>query len=90
MTTFNPDNLQEQFDYFLRNQERLVQLYPGRYLVICNQKVVESFDDKYLAYLFLIKSGLLGLAIMQLCAPGPDCYTINIFSKNFGSVLTIN
>lgn len=40
----NEKNLKPDFEFVERNRSRFFKLYPNKYLIILNKKVVNSFD----------------------------------------------
>jgi hypothetical protein len=61
------DILEKEFEYFTENHSELYNLYPNRYLVIKDQKVLFDVSQK---------NGLVpGTYIIQKCEEGVDSYT---------------
>jgi len=77
------DKTKELFDYYLEHQDELVEEYNGKYLVICNNSVVGSFDDEDTAYFHAVEKYGLGNFIIQLCTPGDEAYTINMYTPMY-------
>ena len=70
------DILEKEFEYFTENHSELYRLYPNRYLVIKDQKVLFDEDSVKLALEVSTKSGLIpGTYIIQKCEEGVDSYT---------------
>lgn len=76
-------NLEDLFNWYLSNQDKLVEQYNGKYLVIKDNQVVAVYDDENTAYFEASDKYGLGNFILQLCTPGKDAYTINICSPAF-------
>lgn len=78
--------LKEEFEYYLANQNELVKVYYGKFIVIKEQKVVGVYDSEIEAYSESIKTLELGTFLIQECLPGEENYTQTfrtrvIFSK---------
>ncbi len=67
------------FEWYLANQEKLVEQYNGKYLVIKDNAVVGAFDSEDEAFFNAEKNYGLGNFIVQLCTPGQGAYTVNIY-----------
>jgi hypothetical protein len=70
--------LQRELDYFIANQERLVERYRDKVLVIKDQQVVGAYDTPIEAYTEAQKKYDLGTFMIQPCSPGPAAYTVTI------------
>lgn len=73
--------LEKEFQYYLDNQDELVQMYNGKFLVIKNQKVIASYDSEEDAYFESQKEHELGTFLIQKCTPGNDAYTQTFHSR---------
>ena len=71
------------FQWYLANQEQLIQKYNGKYIVIKDNSVVDDYTDENEAYLISEKKYGLGNFIIQLCTPGDDAYTIHIYTPQY-------
>lgn len=69
---------QEELDFFIKNQERLVRDYGGKALVIKGQEVCAVYNTALEAYLQVQRDKQLGNVMIQMCFPGPDAYTVTI------------
>lgn len=70
------DILEKEFEYFTENHSELYNLYPNRYLVIKDQKVLFDEDSVKHALDVSQKHGLVpGTYIIQKCEEGVDSYT---------------
>ena len=64
------------FEWYLVNQDSLVEKYNGKFLVIKDFEVVGVYDDRSSAYFDALEKYGLGNFMTQLCTPGEDAYTI--------------
>lgn len=71
------------FEWYLANQEKLVEQYNGKYLVIKDNAIVDAFDSEDEAFFNAEEKYGLGNFIVQLCTPGKEAYTVNIYSPVF-------
>ena len=68
--------LSKEFQFYLRNQRRLVKKFNGRVLVIKDKKVIGNYGTETEAIQETQKQGhKLGTFLVQKCEPGPDSYT---------------
>ena len=67
--------LQEEFEYYLENQEELVKKFLNKFLVIKDKTVVGAYDTKGEAYNDATKKFDLGTFIIQHCLPGTLSHT---------------
>lgn len=72
--------IQELFKYYLRNQDRLVKEYNGKYLVITKDGVAGAYDTEPEGYYAAKSQFGLGQFIVQLCTPGDEAYSQQFFS----------
>jgi len=75
-----PPLFQDELNYFIANQDRLVAEYPNKVLVLKDEQVVAAYDTIMEAYLEAQKTYPLGTFMLQPCKPGPEAYTITINS----------
>ncbi|TSD03503.1 MAG: hypothetical protein Athens071416_184 [Parcubacteria group bacterium Athens0714_16] len=73
--------LKIEFEFYLRNQTKLVKKYNGRYLLIFGNRVRGDFESYDSAYIFGSKKYKLGKFLIQKCSPGEEDYAANIFYK---------
>jgi len=71
------------FNWYISNQDFLVGKYNGKYLVLTEQGVWKAFQTYIEAYYSAEQHIGLGKFIIQLCTPGKDAYTINMYSPNY-------
>lgn len=76
-------NLEQLFQWYLDNQQQLVEKYNGKFLVIKDNQVVDVFDDENTAYFDASEKYGLGNFIIQLCTPGNGAYTIDMYTPRF-------
>lgn len=78
--------LEKELEFFIANQERLVQEYRGKTLVIKDQKVVGVYETPLEAYTASMEKYEPGTFMIQPCTEGTDAYTVTITSHElFGS-----
>lgn len=68
----------DELDFFIRNQEGLVKQYAGKALVIKGNEILAVHDTPLAAYMQVQQDKQLGEVMIQVCAPGPDAYTVTI------------
>lgn len=68
----------EELDFFIANQESLVEKYRGKFLVLIGPKVVGAYESALAAYLEAQKKHEIGSFMIQNCIPGPEAYTVTI------------
>ncbi|MDD4730199.1 MAG: hypothetical protein PHN55_15790 [Dysgonamonadaceae bacterium] len=74
-------NLKEQFEWYLKNQQDLVNRYNGKILVIKDKEIVGVYDSEDIALFEASKKFGLGNFLIQLCTPGNDAYTQTFHSR---------
>ena len=74
-------NLREEFQYYLDNQDRLVEEYGGKVIVIKDSKVIGVFDSDLEAIEEVSKEHELGTFLVQKCEAGPDSYLLTYHSR---------
>lgn len=73
--------LEREFEYYLKNQERLVKEHNGKVLVIKNCAVIGVYDSDQEAIEKTTKQHELGTFLVQLCEPGADSVTQTFNSR---------
>lgn len=73
--------LQNELEYYIKNQAELVKQYRGKYLVIKDQEVKHASDTLQQAYEYAKEHFELGTFIIQHCLPGKDSYTQTYHSR---------
>jgi len=69
---------EEELDFFIKNQDGLVKKYAGKALVIKGNEVCAVHNTPLEAYVQIQRDQQLGKAMIQVCLPGPDAYTVTI------------
>jgi len=79
------ENLQKEFEFYLRHQDELVRKYNGKVLAIKNEQVIGVYDSEWEAVSQTQKTEPLGTFIVQKCEPGDESYTMKFHSRvSFG------
>jgi hypothetical protein len=73
--------LDKEFQYYLDNQNILVEKYDGRYIVIVGEKVVGDYDGYPQALSNSLKNYEMGTFLVQKCSPGEKDYTFTFHSR---------
>lgn len=73
--------LQDEFQYYIDNQEALFGLYPNKHLIIKDNEVVGSFDTQMEAYNSATSRFDMGTFLLQHCTAGKDSYTQTFHSR---------
>lgn len=68
--------LDKEFQWFLDNQEKLVEKYNGKILVIVGEEVKGAFDTDPEAYGYAMNNFEYGSFLLQLCIPGEEAYSM--------------
>lgn len=76
-------DLKALFQWYLDNQSKLVEQYNGKYLVIKDNQVAGAYNDENTAYFEAESKYGLGNFIIQLCTPGEEAYTVNMYTPRF-------
>ena len=69
---------EKELNYFIKNQERLVEQYQNKVLIIKGEHVVGVSDTPLQAYLQASAQYQPGTFMIQPCLPGPDAYTVTV------------
>lgn len=75
-----PDPLKKNLDWYIANQQELSAKYDGKVLLIVDQKLIAAFDSMGEAYTTALKTYAPGSFTLQPCSPGPDSYTLTLYS----------
>ncbi|KAA6327343.1 hypothetical protein EZS27_023668 [termite gut metagenome] len=73
--------LEEQFNWYIENQEELVKKYNGKVIVIKDKTVVGAYGNEYEALVESEKQYQIGTFLIQKCSPGTEAYTQNFSSR---------
>ncbi|MEK6406254.1 MAG: hypothetical protein AABN34_04745 [Acidobacteriota bacterium] len=68
----------KELAFFIDNQEKLVEQYKGKILVIKNDEIIGVYGTPLEAYLESQKTHELGTFMIQACEPGPDAYSVTL------------
>jgi hypothetical protein len=81
-----PDPLKKNLDWYIANQQELSAKYNGKVLLIVDQKLIGAFESMAEAYATALKTYTLGAFTLQPCSPGPDSYTLTIYSPFYAVI----
>lgn len=81
MSNTTKNNLSKELDYYIKNQNGLVQKYNGKYLIIKDEKVVGVYNTSTEAYVEGKQKFELGTFLIQLVSPGKEGYTQTFHSR---------
>jgi hypothetical protein len=73
--------LENEFEYYLENQNELVEKYNGKFIVIKGKSVIGVYDSHSEAYNETQKTLALGTFLIQHCLPGTDGYSQTFHSQ---------
>lgn len=73
--------LETDFQFYLDNQDSLVEQYNGKYIVIKDGVVLGAFDDELEAIYETSQSHKPGTFLVQFVSPGDSAYTQNFYSR---------
>lgn len=73
--------LNDEFEYYLANQEELVKQYNGKVLVIKGKKVVGIYASEIEALQEAKKAHEPGSFLIQRCQPGSNSHTVTYFTQ---------
>lgn len=73
--------LQEEFDYYVKHQDELVEKYLNKFIVIRGQVVEGAFDTAVEAYKDALTRYEAGTFMIQHVTPGKDSYSQTYFSN---------
>lgn len=73
--------LEEEFNYYLQNQSKLVEKYNGKYIVIKSNEILGAYDSEIEAVNETSKNYPIGTFLVQKCEPGTDSYTQTYHSR---------
>jgi hypothetical protein len=69
------NQLNLEFDYYLKHQDELVKEYNGKFIVIKGQKVIGAYDSELDAVQKTAEQHEMGTFLVQKCEPGSQSYT---------------
>ena len=73
--------LQEEFDFYLDNQDEMVSQYDGMVIVLKNRKVLGAYADELTAISETRKDHELGTFLIQRVSTGDEAYTATFHSR---------
>lgn len=73
--------LDQELDYYIKNQEELVAKYGGKVVVIHDQAVRGAYPDELTAVREARKSFKLGDFLVQKVGPGSDSFKQTFYSR---------
>jgi len=73
--------LETEFQYYVQNQQKLVEKYAGKVLAIKNEEVLGVFDSESEAVKSLSDKHELGSYLLQRCQQGDESYTRAFHSR---------
>lgn len=73
--------LEQEFQYYIDNQDELLKKYNGKVLVIIGTDIVGIYDSEADAYFESIKKFVPGSFLVQKCTPGSDSFTQTFHSR---------
>ena len=74
-------DLRKEFEYYLANQQKLVESYNGKYIVIRDGKVLGAYDSELAAVTETRKAFPIGSFLVQRVEPGTSSYTQTFHSR---------
>jgi hypothetical protein len=75
--------LLENFRWYLDNQDKLVENYNGKHLVIVDKNVVDAYDNHEDSYFGAVEKYGLGNFSLQKCSPGEQDTTLHVKGFRF-------
>ena len=76
------DKIDENFNWYLANQDDLVKKYNGTYIVIHEKEVADWFYSENEAFAYGMEKFGAGNFVAQLCTEGESAYTCQVFARN--------
>jgi hypothetical protein len=73
--------LEQEFKYYLKNQDELLKKFNGRFIVIKGDKVLGDYSSEIEALSETRKSHEVGTFLIQQCTPGNNAYTETYHSR---------
>lgn len=73
--------LDKEFQFYLKNQDLLVNKYEGRFIVIKGEKVIGNYSSEIEALSETKKTHEVGTFLIQFCSPGTNSYTETYHSR---------
>ncbi len=73
--------LEKEFDFYIKNQDDLVDKYNERFIVIIGETVVGDYDSETQAFEATVKKHEPGTFLIQKCSPGEQSYTQTFYTR---------
>ena len=73
--------LQQEFDFYLANQDEMVAKYDGKIIVLKNEEVLGVYEDELTAIAETRKEHQLGTFLVQRVSEGDEAYTATFQSR---------
>jgi len=73
--------LEKEFQYYLDNQDKLVEKYDGRFVVIVGENVAGDYESYEQALFESQKLYKTGTFLIQECSEGDEAYTQTFHSR---------
>ena len=73
--------LKDEFKYYIKHQDELVNKYNGKFIVIKNQEVIGDYESELEAIEETSKKEKLGTFLVQKCEPGNASFTQTFHSR---------
>lgn len=61
--------LDRQYQYYVKNKQMISEKYPGQFIVIHNEQVVDSFGSEKDAYIYCVQHFQIGTFFIQEIPP---------------------
>lgn len=74
-------SLKNEFEYYLENQDDLVEKYRGKFLVIKDREVIGVYENELEAINKTKEKYELGTFLVQKCEPGSESYSQTFHSR---------
>ena len=75
------DALKTEFQFYINNQEELVEKYDGKFIIIKGEKVLGDYDDEDTAIIETLKEHKPGTFMVHKVGPGEENYTQTFRSR---------
>ena len=73
--------LEQEFSFYLKNQNSLLQKYRNKFVVIVGEEVIGSYTSNEEALYQTRKNHQLGTFLIQKCTEGGSAYTYTFHSN---------
>ncbi|MDR1459342.1 MAG: hypothetical protein LBI60_03935 [Bacteroidales bacterium] len=73
--------IDNEYQWFVKNHDRLAKEYKGKWLIIKDETVTDSFEDETEAVHYAAKNYEAGTYIIQLCASKLEDLTQHFHSR---------